>query len=254
MTADRVGERGWHAEPFARLPVPAPSHSDGQPHPARALPLLINRVITQWMAPRPGRANRKQTALSLTASCTAPWDLCSIELHSHFQKTSLQYSSLCLCSCHQLFYWLVMSMPTPARSSVSPHTLTYWTWRQKYYEQSSIELKWSLGENSHLLWTFVGHSATIALRMRAFVCISDLLPNTDRGRRLMALLSVLPQCCSHSKVEVVRRRVGGWGGGVQAPVVLLPHSKQQPAAVLIHFAGLSPLSQTVYHFIQSAVK
>lgn len=49
-------------------PVPARSHSDGQPPSVSTLPLLINTFITRWMEHKPalwlGRANRKHIALS----------------------------------------------------------------------------------------------------------------------------------------------------------------------------------------------
>lgn len=113
-------------------PVPAKSHSDGQPHPVSTLPLLINTFITQWTEHKItlwlGRANRKQTAVSATVSYSALRDLLLHRIIFTFQKNKFTIqNSPCLCSYHPLFYWLVMSMCTPARSCISLHTLTYWT-------------------------------------------------------------------------------------------------------------------------------
>ncbi len=72
-------------------PVPANSHSDGQPHSASTLPLLINTFITRWtkhkITLRLGHANRKQTAnFSAAVSCTALGDLVLQRITFTFQK------------------------------------------------------------------------------------------------------------------------------------------------------------------------
>lgn len=112
--------------------VPANSHSDGQPHSAGTLPLLINTFITRWtkhkITLRLGRANRKQTAnFSATVSSTALRDLVLQRITFTFQKNKFTIkNALCLCSYHPLFYWLVMSMCNAACSCLSLYTCTYW--------------------------------------------------------------------------------------------------------------------------------
>ena len=117
-------------------PVPANSHSDGQPHSVSTLPLLINKFITWWTEHKItlwlGRANRKTN--STFSSCIL---LCTLgptasKNYVHISKEQV-YNKNCLClwSYHPLFYWLVMSMCTPACSCLSLHTCTYWTWQKE---------------------------------------------------------------------------------------------------------------------------
>lgn len=92
-------------------PVPANSHSDGQPHSVSTLPLLINTFITRWtghkITLRLGRANRNQTAVSAAVSYSALWDPLLHRITFTFQKNkfTIKNARVCVATTHCFIDW-----------------------------------------------------------------------------------------------------------------------------------------------------
>lgn len=146
-------------------------------------------------------------------------------------------------------------MCTPACSCLSLYTCTYWTlqkeilWAQ--FNRAEIIPTSPLKENNHLLRI-----------TRFFLQTSQPWTLSTNLFLLQAALQVYPWIqssggswgqVSHTVGDMALPKSKFWGVGGPHAVPLL-HSKrssssQQQAAVLIHLAALSLLSQTVYHFI-----